>query len=144
MPLTINIDSESVKLELPEATIENYKFDYAEGDNYSKGYPETIRLYLSIDVMKLLSLDSSPNDSISLVQQLRNWCEYEYTHEDSYKEYYRKVTLKNYFDDEEIRTIVLSHAYVNKSTESLDPLQVKHSITLELWQKGDGLDYGGS
>jgi len=55
--------------------------------------------------------------------------------------YYRKVTLKNYFGEEEIRSLELSHAYVDKSNESFEPLKGKHIIILELSQKGDMHSY---
>lgn len=142
MPLTLNIDSGSTKLELPNTTIKHYKFDYAEAKNYAKGNTELVRLNVTVDVMEILSLEDAPGDNQKMVQDLRDWSEYVYTGKDSYEEYYRKVTLKNYFSEEEVRTLVLSHAYVNKSTESFDPLKGRHTITLELLQKGDVLDYG--
>ena len=141
MPLTLNIDSASAKLELPNTTVKYYKFDYAESENYAKGNAELIRLSVTLDVMEILSLKGKPEDNQKLVQDLRDWSEYIYIGKDSYEEYYRKVTLKNYFGEEEVRTLVLTHAYVKKSTESFNPLKGNHTITLELLQKGDVLDY---
>ena len=144
MPLTLNIESGSAKLELPNTTVKHYRFDYAESDNYAKGNTDLIRLNVTVDVMEILSLAGATKDNQKLVQDIRDWSKLIYTDKDSYEEYYRKVTLKNYVSEEEVRTLVLRHAYVNKSTESFDPLKGNHTITLELLQKGDVLDHAGT
>jgi len=138
MPLILSIDSESAKLELSDTTIVNYKLDYAQpSNNVAKGHADMIRLTVTIDVMEVLSLEGSFEDNLNTVHELRDWGEYVYTNDNSYEKYYRKVTLKNYFGDEEIRTLELSHALVSKSRESIDPLRGKHTIRLELLQKED-------
>jgi len=142
MSLTISIDSESVNIVLPDTTIEHYKFEYAEGNNYAKGNAETISMLLTIDVMEILSLEGSPEDNHKMVQDLKDWTEYEHANKESHKEYYRKVTLNNNFDNKDIRTIILSHAYINKTMEEYNPIKGQHLITLELMQREDMLDYG--
>jgi len=143
MPFTLSIEfeSEQEKLELPDTTLKGYKFDYAEGDNLSKGHPVMIRLIVTIDVMEILSHTDSFDDNLKFVQYLRDWSDYKNTHNDSIKKYYRRVTLKNHAEEEEIRTLMLSHAYVEKATELFDPLKGKHTITLELMQRKDKLRY---
>ena len=138
MPLILNIDSGTVKLELPDTTVINYKFDYAQqSDNVAKGHAVLLRLIVTIDVMEVLSLEGSFEENLKIVQELRDWGECVYTNDNCYEKYYRKVTLKNIFEEEEIRSLELSHALVDKSTESIDPLKGKHTIRLELLQKGD-------
>ena len=142
MPLTLSIASDSITFKLPDTTIKRYKFDYSEADNYAKGNTEMLKLSITIDVMEILSLEGSMSErNIGLVQNLRDWSEYKYTETDSHKEYYRKVILKNEYCDEEVRTLYMSHAYVNKSVESFNPLKATHTIALELLQKGDELEY---
>jgi hypothetical protein len=143
MPLVLSIDSESAELELPDTTVTDYKFDYSQpNDNVAKGYAERIGLIVTIDVKEILSLKGSFEDNLRLVQDLRDWAEYVVcTNSDSYEKYYRKVTLKNYFGEEQVRLLELSHAYVNKSTESYEPLKGKHTIILELLQRGDKHSY---
>jgi len=149
MALTLSINSDSKTLELPETTIQRYKFDYAEADNYSKGNTETVRLNITVDVMEILSLPGSNEDNLDLVQNLRDWSQYMHTEKDSEKEYYRNVTLENIFRDTskgvdiEIREILLSHAYVNRAMESIDTVNGKHTLTLQLLQRGDMLKYAG-
>jgi len=144
MSLYITIESESTEIKLPESTIENYSFEYAIGSSYTKVYPKLFRLCVTIDVMEIMSMDSLPGDNLKLLQELRNWSEFVYVGTNTSGEYFRKVTLNNYFDNEEVRTIILSHAYVNKAKEFLDPSECKHTITLELLQRGDKLNYARS
>ena len=143
MPLILNINSEFVKLELPDTTVTEYEFYYAQPkNNAAKGYAEQLRLIVTIDVREILSMEGSFEDNLKLLQELRDWAEYVVrTNADSYDKYYRNVTLINYFGEEEIRSLELSHAYVNKSTEFLEPLKGKHTITLELLQKEDKRSY---
>ena len=142
MPLTMDINSAAKKLNLSETTIKHYKFNYAEADNYAKGNPEVIGLDVTIDFREILSSDGSPAANKQLVQDLRDWAEYDPRETGSFEEYYREVSLNNYFGENEVREIALSDAYVNKATESVDLLSGKHTLTLELLQKEDMLGYG--
>ena len=141
MPLIINIDSESANLELPDSTIKHYKFDFAEGNNYAKGTITIVKLSITIDIKGILNLSVALEDKLKLIQDLRDWSECLCISDESSKEYYRKLTLKNYFGHEEVRLLTLSHAYIDQAVESVDFLNGKHTITLKLLQKEDMLDY---
>jgi len=143
MPLVVKIESDLVKLELPDTTVVDYKFDYAQpSNNVAKGYAERIRLIVTIDVKEILGLEGSFENNLKLVQELRDWAEYDmHATGDSSGKYYRRVILKNYFGAEEIRSLELSHAFIDKSTESFEPLKGKHIITLGMSQKGDMHSY---
>jgi len=143
MAISVEILSGDNKLELPITTVKNYHFDYAEGDNYAKGNTELLRLNLTIDVREILSMDGAFEDNLKLVQDIRDWMDCVYMNDDSYDEYYRQVTVINYFIKEELRKLRLDSAYVSTSEEFVDLVNGKHLITLELLQKEDELEWQG-
>jgi len=141
MALSAMITCDSSEIHLMDNVLLNYYFECTTS-RYAKNYLNYIRLHLDIDVFALLSnRNLTPEENKELLDNLRFWGNLRFSNSDN--TFYRSVSLTNTFGDELFREIWLSHAHVEKLTETVNLDDSSHVIHLELLQKGDKLRYGG-